>query len=145
MSQYLVEQIGATANIEVLTRVQVVEAKGEDRLEALVLYSQDRDETWEMPAAAVFVFIGATAHTDMLEGVVERNNKGFIMTGQDLMEGGKIRGGWRLQRQPYMLETNIPGVFAVGDVRHASVKRVASAVGEGAIGVSQVHRYLRTV
>jgi thioredoxin reductase (NADPH) len=81
----------------------------------------------------------------MLEGKVERNNKGFIITGQDLIKDGKIAGGWKLKRQPYMLETNIPGVFAVGDVRHGSVKRVASAVGEGAIGVSQVHRYLRTV
>jgi thioredoxin reductase (NADPH) len=145
MSQYLVDQIDATANIEVLTRTQVVEVKGENRLTALVLRNQDTDETWEVPAAAVFVFIGATAHTDMLEGIVARNNKGFIMTGQDLIEDGKISGGWNLQRQPFMLETSVPGVFAVGDVRHASVKRVASAVGEGAIGVSLVHRYLRTV
>lgn len=145
MSQYLVDQIDATANIEVLTRTQVVEVKGKERLTALVLHHQDTDEIWEVPAGAVFVFIGATAHTDMFEGIVKRNNQGFIMTGQDLIEDGKITGGWKLQRQPYMLETNVPGVFAVGDVRHASVKRVASAVGEGAIGVSLVHRYLRTV
>ena len=145
MSQYLVDQIDATANIEVLTRTQVVEVKGKERLTALVLHHQDTDEIWEVPAGAVFVFIGATAHTDMFEGIVKRNNQGFIMTGQDLIEDGKIMGGWKLQRQPYMLETNVPGVFAVGDVRHASVKRVASAVGEGAIGVSLVHRYLRTV
>ncbi len=145
MSQYLVDQIDATANIEVLTRTQVLEVKGNERLTALVLHHQDTDEIWEVPAGAVFVFIGATAHTDMFEGIVKRNNQGFIMTGQDLIEDGKIMGGWKLQRQPYMLETNVPGVFAVGDVRHASVKRVASAVGEGAIGVSLVHRYLRTV
>jgi thioredoxin reductase (NADPH) len=145
MSQYLVDQIDATANIEVLTRTQVVEVKGKERLTALVLHHQDTDEIWEVPAGAVFVFIGATAHTDMFEGIVKRNNQGFIMTGQDLIEDGKIIGGWKLQRQPYMLETNVPGIFAVGDVRHASVKRVASAVGEGAIGVSLVHRYLRTV
>jgi thioredoxin reductase (NADPH) len=94
---------------------------------------------------AIFVFIGASAHTDMLEGIVERNNKGFIITGPDLISGDRILGGWKLKRQPYMLETSVPGIFAVGDVRHSSVKRVASAVGEGAIGVSLVHRYLKTV
>ncbi len=145
MSQYLVDQIGDTPNIDVLTRTEVIEVKGEDRLEALVLYNRDEEKTWEVPAAAVFVFIGAAAHTDMLEGLVERNNKGFIITGQDLIVDGKVIGGWKLQREPYMMETNVPGIFAVGDVRHGSVKRVASAVGEGAIGVSQVHRYLRTV
>ena len=145
MSQYLVDQIGETANIDVLTRTEVIEVKGEDRLESMVMHNQDTDEIWEAPAAAVFVFIGAVAHTDMLEGVVERNHKGFIITGQDLMVGGKVTGSWKLKRHPYMLETSVPGVYAVGDVRHGSVKRVASAVGEGAIGVSQVHRYLRTV
>jgi thioredoxin reductase (NADPH) len=145
MSQYLVDQIGDTPNIEVLTRTEVIEVKGEDRLKAMVLHNQDTQETWEIQAAAVFVFIGAAAHTEMLEGIVERNNKGFIITGQDLIKDGKVAGGWKLKRAPYMLETSIPGVFAVGDVRHGSVKRVASAVGEGAIGVSQVHRYLKTV
>jgi thioredoxin reductase (NADPH) len=145
MSQYLVDQIGETSNIDVLTRTEVIEVKGEERLKFMVLHNQDTTETWEVPASAVFVFIGAAAHTEMLEGIVERNNKGFIITGQDLIKGGKVTGGWKLKRQPYMLETSVPGVFAVGDVRHGSVKRVASAVGEGAIGVSQVHRYLKTV
>jgi thioredoxin reductase (NADPH) len=145
MSQYLVDQIGETSNIDVLTRTEVIEVRGEDRLKSLVLHNQDTKESWEVPASAVFVFIGAAAHTDMLEGIVERNNKGFIITGQDLIKDGKVTGGWKLKRQPYMLETSVPGVFAVGDVRHGSVKRVASAVGEGAIGVSQVHRYLKTV
>jgi thioredoxin reductase (NADPH) len=145
MSQYLVDQIGDTSNIEVLTRTEVTEVKGDDRLESLVLYNKDEDKTWDVEAAAVFVFIGAAAHTEMLEGQVERNNKGFIITGQDLIVDGKVTGGWKLQRQPYIMETSVPGIFAVGDVRHGSVKRVASAVGEGAIGVSQVHRYLRTV
>ncbi len=145
MSQYLVDQIGDTENIDVLTRTEVIEVKGEDRLQALVLQNHDTQDTWEVPAAAVFVFIGAEAHTDMLEGIVDRNNKGFVITGQDLIEGGAATGSWRLKRAPYMLETSVPGVFAVGDVRHNSVKRVASAVGEGAIGVSLVHRYLRTV
>jgi len=145
MSQYLVDQIGSAPNINVLTRTQVVEVKGEGRLTALVLHNQDSGETWEAPAPAVYIFIGAAAHTEMLEGIVERNQQGFIITGQDLIKEGKIIGGWKLKRQPFMLETSSPGVFAVGDVRHGSVKRVASAVGEGAIGVSVVHRYLRTV
>lgn len=145
MSQYLVDQINEAPNIDVLTRTEVIEVKGEDRLEGLVLYNRDTEKTWEVEAPAVFVFIGAAAHTDMLEGIIERNNKGFIITGQDLLVDGKVSGGWKLQRQPFIMETNVPGVFAVGDVRHGSVKRVASAVGEGAIGVSQVHRYLRTV
>ena len=89
--------------------------------------------------------MGRVPTTDMLEGLVERNNKGFIVTGQDLVVEGKVMGGWKLKRQPFIMETSVPGIFAVGDVRHGSVKRVASAVGEGAIGVSQVHRYLRTV
>ncbi len=145
MSQYLVDQIDDTVNIDVLTRTEVLEVKGEDRLKAMVVHNQDTQDTWEVPASAVFVFIGAAAHTDMLEGLVERNHKGFIITGQDLFVDGRVIGNWKLKRQPYIMETSIPGVFAVGDVRHGSVKRVASAVGEGAIGVSQVHRYLRTV
>ena len=145
MSQYLVEQIGDNPNIDVLTRTEVIEVKGDDRLKSMVLHNQDSQETWEVPASAVFVFIGAAAHTDILDEFVARNNKGFVITGQDLIKDGKILGGWKLKRQPYMLETSAPGVFAVGDVRHGSIKRVASAVGEGAIGVSLVHRYLRTV
>lgn len=145
MSQYLVDQIEATPNIDVLTRTEVVEVKGDVGLKSIVLYNQDSEETWEVPTRAVFVFIGATAHTDMLEGIVERNNQGFIITGQDLIKDGKVSGGWKLKRPPFMLETSVPGIFAVGDVRHGSVKRVASSVGEGAIGVSLVHRYLKTV
>jgi len=145
MSQYLVDQIEATPNIDVLTRTQVVEVRGDEGLKSIVLHNQDTDKTWEVPTPAIFVFIGASAHTDMLEGLVERNNKGFVITGQDLIKDGKIAGGWKQKRQPFMLETSVPGIFAVGDVRHSSVKRVASAVGEGAIGVSLVHRYLKTV
>ncbi|MDX1418016.1 MAG: FAD-dependent oxidoreductase [Candidatus Promineifilaceae bacterium] len=145
MSQYLVDQIESTPNIDVLTRTEVIEVKGKNRLKSILLQSQDNEEVWEVPTSAVFVFIGATAHTDLLEGIVERNSKGFIITGQDLIKGDKIIGGWKLKRQPFMLETSVPGIFAVGDVRHGSVKRVASAVGEGAIGVSLVHRYLKTV
>lgn len=145
MSQYLIDQIEGTENIDVRVNTQVMEVKGDDRLCSVVLYNSERDETTEEDAAALFVFIGATAYTDMLEGVVERNEKGFLRTGSDLMVGDTIGGGWKLKRQPFMLETNVPGIFAVGDVRDGSVKRVASAVGEGAIAVSMIHQYLKTV
>ncbi|MFN2137090.1 MAG: FAD-dependent oxidoreductase [Candidatus Promineifilaceae bacterium] len=145
MSQYLIDQIEGTENIDVRTHTEVVEVKGEDRLERLVLHNSETGETWEEEAMALFVFIGAKAYTDMLEGIVERDEKGFIITGPDLIKDNKVRGGWNLKRQPFLLETSCPGIFAAGDVREGSVKRVASAVGEGAIGVSMVHQYLKTV
>ncbi len=145
MSQYLIDQIDGTSNIDVRTHTEVVEVKGEDRLSSIFLHNRETGETKEEPAAALFVFIGAAAYTEMLEGLVERNKQGFIITGPDLIRDNKIGGGWNIKRQPYMLETNVPGIFAVGDVRNGSVKRVASAVGEGAIAVSMVHQYLKTV
>jgi thioredoxin reductase (NADPH) len=122
-----------------------VEVKGDERLTSIVLKNNETGEITEEPAAALFVFIGATAYTDMLEDIVERTEQGFIITGMDLIRDGKIAGGWKLDRQPFMHETSVPGIFAVGDVRDGSVKRVASAVGEGAIAVSMVHQYLKTV
>jgi thioredoxin reductase (NADPH) len=145
MSQYLIDQIEGTENIDVRTNTSVIEVKGDDRLTSLVLENSLTGETTEEPAAALFVFIGATAHTDMLKDIVERNEQGFIITGQDLIRNGKIAGGWKSDRQPFLHETSVPGIFAVGDVRNGSVKRVASAVGEGAIAVSMVHQYLKTV
>jgi thioredoxin reductase (NADPH) len=93
----------------------------------------------------MFIFIGAAPHTDILDGIVERDRSGFILTGADLMVEGKRPNGWTLNRDPYFLETSMPGIFAAGDVRHYSVKRVASAVGEGAISVALIHQYLKTV
>jgi thioredoxin reductase (NADPH) len=145
MSQYLIDQIEGTENIEVRTNTQVIEVKGDGRLESVVLEHGDSGEVSEEPAAAMFVFIGATAYTDMLEGIVERTERGFILTGQDLLNDKETAKHWTLKRQPFMHETSIPGIFAVGDVREGSVKRVASAVGEGAIAVSMVHQYLKTV
>jgi thioredoxin reductase (NADPH) len=145
MSQYLIDQIEGTENIEVRTHTEVVEVKGKDRLERIVLHNSETDETWEEEARALFVFIGARAYTDMLEGTVERNERGFVITGPDLIRENRVAGGWNLKRQPFLLETSCPGIFAVGDVRDGSVKRVASAVGEGAIAVSMVHQYLKTV
>jgi len=145
MSQYLIDQIEGTDNIDVRTNTTVEEIKGDTRLTSLVLKNSKTGELTEEPTAALFVFIGATAHTDMLKDIVERNEQGFIITGQDLIHDGKISGGWKIDRQPFLHETSVPGVFAVGDVRNGSVKRVASAVGEGAIAVSMVHQYLKTV
>ncbi len=145
MSQYLIDQINATDNIEVLLRTQVVEAHGKDRLEALTIVNNDTGKTQTVPAAALFIFIGAVAHTELLEGVVERNNAGFIITGQDLLKGGRRPKNWRLKRDPYLLETSVPGIFAAGDVRQGAVRRVATAVGEGAQAISFVHQYLKTV
>ena len=145
MSQYLVEQIGATENIVVQLNTSVVEAKGEDSLEALILNNNITGEQETVTANSLFIFIGAVPHTDWLEGIVERDEKGFILTGPDLSKDGKRPKGWHEDRQPYLLETSTPGIFAVGDVHHGSVKRVASGVGEGSICVSFVHQYLAKV
>lgn len=147
MSQYLIDQIAATPNIDVRTRTQVVEAHGGDRLESLTLLTDDSDgkSTLTVPAAALFLFIGAVPHSEMAAGLIVRNSAGFIPTGQELVVEGKKPPGWRLKRDPFPLETSVPGIFAAGDIRASAVRRVASAVGEGANAVSQVHQYLRTV
>jgi thioredoxin reductase (NADPH) len=145
MSQYLVDQIYGTENIEVLTRTEVVEAVGTDRLEALKIMNKDTGESQTLPAAAVFLFIGAVPHSELVAGLVERNKAGFILTGQDLIRNGRRPQNWKLKRDPFTLETSVPGIFAAGDVRQGAVRRVASAVGQGAIAISLVHQYLKTV
>ncbi len=137
MSQYLIEQIAAIPNIEVRTRSQAVAAEGVDgHLKALRIRGPEGDETVEQ-ADACFVFIGASPRTDWLEGVVARDGRGFILAGPDVRDHG-----WSLSRDPYALETSVPGVFVAGDVRMRSIKRVASAVGEGSMAVSLIHEYL---
>jgi thioredoxin reductase (NADPH) len=139
MSQYLIEQIAAIPNIEVRTRSQTVAAEGVDgHLKALRIRGPEGDETVEQ-ADACFVFIGASPRTDWLEGVVARDERGFILAGPDVRDHG-----WPLSRDPYALETSVPGVFVAGDVRMRSIKRVASAVGEGSMAVSLIHEYLAT-
>jgi thioredoxin reductase (NADPH) len=146
MSQYLVDQIEATDNIDVLVHTEVVEVFGENQLEAIKVINNQTDETQIFETPAMFVFIGARAYTDILEGVVERNRVGFIITGSDLKtKNGRWPKSWKLKRDPFLLETSIPGIFAAGDVRQGAVRRVASAVGEGAIAVSLVHQHLKTV
>lgn len=145
MSQYLINQIAETPNIEVKNYSSVIEAKGETSLEALIIQNSHSQETQTVPATSLFIFIGAEPRTEWLDGVIERDERGFIVTGPDLQHNGQRIKGWNLERDPFLLETNIPGVFAVGDVRSGSVKRVASGVGEGSICVQFVHRYLSNV
>jgi len=145
MSQYLIEQIAETPNISVEVHSSVIEAKGETSLEAITIANAVTGVTQTVPATSLFIFIGAQPRTDWLDSVVERDDRGFILTGPDLKHEGRRPKGWTLERDPYLLETNVPGIFAVGDVRHNSVKRVASGVGEGSICVQFVHQYLSKV
>ena len=145
MSAYLIDQIGATPNIEVVTHTVVTEVFGEDRLTGFTMKNTETGESQHAEAPAMFVFIGAVPHTEMVASVVEVNRSGFVLTGQDLIHEGRRPKGWTLQRDPYLLETSVPGIFAAGDVRQGAVRRVASAVGQGAIAVNFVHQYLRSV
>jgi thioredoxin reductase (NADPH) len=137
MSDYLIKQIHSTPNISVRTTTEVVDAYGGQRLEGLVLEQRETGAREELQAAGVFVLIGAEPRTDWLHGVLERDNRGFILTGADA-----VSERWPLARPPLPFETSMPGVFAVGDVRHGSVKRVAGAVGEGSVAIGSVHQYL---
>ena len=143
MSQYLVGRIRSAPNIEVRLRTEVVGARGDGHLEAITLADRATGAEEEVPTSWLFVFIGAMPRTDWLGGDVSRSDKGFVVTGQDLLASADA-ARWPLARAPYALETSVPGVFAAGDVRLDSMKRVASAVGEGAMSVYLVHRYLAT-
>jgi thioredoxin reductase (NADPH) len=142
MSHYLIQQIEESPNIQVRSRTVVEEAHGDGRLERLTLRDVDSGQTEQVDAQWVFVFIGAAPLTDWLDGTVLRDERGFILAGPDLSADGRPPEGWELDRPPYHLETNVPGVFVAGDARSESAKRVASAVGEGAMAVMLVHRYL---
>jgi thioredoxin reductase (NADPH) len=142
MSRYLIDQIRDVSNISVHPYTEVAGGDGEGRLRQLMLRDVRSSQTRTVDASWLFVFIGAEPRTDWLDGVVARDERGFVLTGPDLLAGGKRPPGWLLPRDPYHLESSVPGVFAAGDVRAESVKRVASAVGEGAMAVSLVHRYL---
>src|SRR5215217_683784 len=143
MSDYLVQKVQATPNIAVVLHTEVVDGHGRQRLEGLTLRDRHTGQTRTVAASAMFVLIGAEPRTDWLEGVVERDERGYVLTGRDLPGGdGRPGAGWPLERPPMPLETSLPGVFAAGDVRYRSIKRVASAVGEGSIAVQLVHEYL---
>jgi thioredoxin reductase (NADPH) len=142
MSHYLIEQLAGINTVHVHTCTTVAEAHGTDHLEQLTLQDARTRERQTYPASHLFVFIGGAPRTDWLDGAVVRDDRGFIPTGPELLEDGRRPHGWPLDRDPYFLESSLPGVFVAGDVRADSVKRVASAVGEGAMAVTLVHRYL---
>jgi thioredoxin reductase (NADPH) len=142
MSDYLVTVIGESPNIEVLVGTEVVDGGGVGGLSSLTLRDRGTGSRREVPAAALFVLIGAEPRTEWLAGAVARDERGFVLTGRDLERNGSHAGEWPLRRPPLLLETSIPGVFAAGDVRHRSVKRVAAAAGEGATAIQLVHEYL---
>src|SRR6266568_4937474 len=142
MSKYLVDRIEHTDNIEVKTCTRVVAVQGKHHLESITIVNDKTHEEKTLPATSLFIFIGTEPHTSWLRGVVEGDEKGFVLTGPDLIHEGQPPKRWPLEREPFFLETSVPGIFAAGDVRHGSIKRVASSVGEGAMAVQFIHRYL---
>jgi thioredoxin reductase (NADPH) len=141
MSQYLIDQIEDIDNIHLLSKTTVVSTQGDEQLETVTLENVDSGDRKEEPASALFIFIGAKPYTEWIPDFILKNDKGFIETGAGLLSQG-MKGKWKLERDPYMLETSIPGVFAAGDVRAGAMNRVASAVGEGAMAIKLVHEYL---
>ena len=145
MSQYLIDQIDETENISLVVNTEVTAVDGTDHLETITIKNNKSGETETVPADAMFIFIGAVPSTGILKDVVELSEAGFIYTGQDLIRDGRRPKNWKPRRDPFLLETSVPGIFAAGDVRHDVIRRVASAVGQGAVAVSLVHKYLETV
>jgi thioredoxin reductase (NADPH) len=140
MSKYLIDQIAGTSNIRVETRSEVVEAMGNGHLESLKVRNSHGDDV--RPASSLFLFIGAAPQTDWLPESIMRDPNGFVLAGRDMRVEGQLPKSWKENREPYLLETSLPGVFAAGDVRHGSVKRAATAVGEGSMAVQLMHQYL---
>jgi thioredoxin reductase (NADPH) len=145
MSQYLIDQIDGTENISLKVETEVTAVAGTDRVESITMRNNATGETETALADAIFIFIGAVPQSDIVAGIVERDENGFISTGPDLIREGRRPKNWKPRRDPFLLETSVPGIFAAGDVRHGVVRRVASAVGQGAVAVSFVHKYLETV
>ena len=145
MSRYLIDRIEAQENLEVLTHSQIVAVAGERRLESITVRDSRDDTTRDLATSHVFIFIGARPRTEMLAGLVERDDRGFVRTGPDLLSDGRRPPGWPLARDPFLLESSVPGIFAAGDARAGSTKRVASAVGEGSSVVGMIHKHLESV
>jgi thioredoxin reductase (NADPH) len=145
MSQYLIDQIKKTPNIEVWPQTSVAEVHGDQHLEEISVHCSATRSTDRVPAKSLFIYIGALPRTDWLGDLVQRDARGFILSGPDLLRDGKRPHGWTIERDPSLLESSVPGIFVVGDVRHGSVKRVASGVGEGAVAIQFVHQYLAKV
>jgi thioredoxin reductase (NADPH) len=142
MSEYLITGLRGLPNVSVRLGVEVVEGEGDEQLQAIVVRDRSSGRVERIPTAGLFVMIGAEPRTEWLDGTVERDERGFILTGNDLSPNRGGSSGWPLERAPMLLETSVPGVFAAGDVRHASVKRVTTAMGEGATVVQLVHQHL---
>jgi thioredoxin reductase (NADPH) len=142
MSRYLIGQIESTPSIRILADTEVTEAHGKDNLEAITVKNNTTGETQTLPTNALFVFIGATPHTDWLHNIIQCDDEGFILTGLDLLHNGQRPAGWNLKRDPFLLESSVPGIFAAGDTRYRSVKRMASAVGEGAMTIDFIQEYV---
>jgi thioredoxin reductase (NADPH) len=145
MSWYLADRIRGTANIDVTCGVEVAAVRGGSRLEQVVLRSVETGEERPLDVSAMFIFIGAAPRSEMVAGLVERDEKGFILTGPDLPRGSLRPTSWTLDRDPFLFETSVPGVFAAGDVRAGASRRVAAAVGEGSAAIYTIQRYLETV
>jgi thioredoxin reductase (NADPH) len=145
MSKYLVDQIKGTENIRIRLQTEMTAVHGSQQLEAVTVRNPETAETDKVPADAVFLYIGANPHSDVVSDVVELSDDGFIVTGPDLFHDGRPPEGWKLKRDPFLMETNIPGIFAAGDVRYNAVRRVASSVGQGSVVIFFVQRYLETV
>jgi thioredoxin reductase (NADPH) len=145
MSSYLVDRIRETPNVEVLVNTSVASVRGSGRLEAVMVCDRTSGERRELPAAAMFIFIGTAPRTALCGDLVMRDAQGFVLTGRDVMTDGRPPAGWTAGRDPFLFETNVPGIFCAGDARHGSGKRVAAAVGEGSATVSMIHQYLQTV
>lgn len=145
MSSYLIDQINGTLNIHILGKAEIKEALGEDRVEKITIGAIDNEETDTRQADAIYIFIGAKPYTDWIGEEIIRNDKGFIETGRDAKNYESFNKIWKLQRDPYLLETSAHGIFAAGDVRANAMNRVASAVGEGSMAISFVHKYLAEV
>src|SRR5277367_3508427 len=145
MSHYLIEQVEKTPNIELWAQTSVVEVQGDTHLSGITVQCEPSGTRKQLPASSLFIFIGAQPRTQWLGDIIQRDERGFILSGPDLMRDGKRPASWTLDRDPGLLETNVPGIFVVGDVRHGSVKRVASGVGEGAVVVQFMHQYLAKV
>lgn len=142
MSEYLIKEIHLAKNITVRTNTEIVDGGGSERLEWLRLKDMKTGKEQKLPALGLFVLIGAIPHTGWLPPEIIKNDSGYIYTGEELLKDGMPPRGWPLKRLPLMLETSMPGVFAAGDMRYRSIKRVASAVGEGSIAIHLIHQYL---
>lgn len=145
MSQYLIDRIEQTPNIRVWKHATVAEALGDTHLEALRISDSSTGQVHTVQSSAMFIFIGAEPYTAWVDGLLATDSGGYLLTGPDLAESKNGAPRWPLRRQPFLLETNVPGVFAAGDIRHKSIKRIASATGEGAMAVSFIHQYLSTL